>query len=69
MRPSAVVVVLFAVFGAVVGRLQPAENVFPTDVNKALLPNVRQSLNGSFSPPLLVRTAIAMCNYGSMICF
>lgn len=27
------------------GRLQPAENVFPTDVNKALLPNVRQGLN------------------------
>ncbi|XP_021693820.1 transmembrane protease serine 9 isoform X2 [Aedes aegypti] len=26
-------------------RLQPAENVFPTDVNKALLPNVRQGLN------------------------
>lgn len=29
------------------GRLQPAENVFPTDVNKALLPNVRQGLNGT----------------------
>lgn len=28
-------------------RLQPAENVFPTDVNKALLPNVRQGLNGT----------------------
>ncbi|XP_055615595.1 transmembrane protease serine 9-like [Toxorhynchites rutilus septentrionalis] len=27
------------------GRLQPAENVFPTDVNNALLPNIRQSLN------------------------
>ncbi|XP_055546902.1 transmembrane protease serine 9-like [Wyeomyia smithii] len=27
------------------GRLQPAENVFPTDVNKALLPNYRQNLN------------------------
>nr|XP_019531239.2 uncharacterized protein LOC109402953 [Aedes albopictus] len=26
-------------------RLQPAEDVFPTDVNKALLPNVRQGLN------------------------
>ncbi|XP_065073166.1 uncharacterized protein LOC135697427 isoform X2 [Ochlerotatus camptorhynchus] len=26
------------------GRLQPAENVFPTDVNKALLPTVRQGL-------------------------
>ncbi|XP_055597102.1 uncharacterized protein LOC129747097 isoform X2 [Uranotaenia lowii] len=26
-------------------RLQPAENLFPTDVNNALLPNVRKSLN------------------------
>ncbi|XP_058811598.1 uncharacterized protein LOC131676532 [Topomyia yanbarensis] len=26
-------------------RLQPAENIFPTDVNKAMLPNIRQSLN------------------------
>ncbi|XP_053695324.1 transmembrane protease serine 9-like [Sabethes cyaneus] len=42
---KSLVILLGLVVNIVTGRLQPAENIFPTDVNKALLPNYRQNLN------------------------
>ncbi|XP_055546901.1 transmembrane protease serine 9-like isoform X2 [Wyeomyia smithii] len=43
--PLKLIVILVLKFIITSGRLQPAEHVFPTDVNKALLPNYRQNLN------------------------
>lgn len=40
------IVILGLVVHSATGRLQPAENIFPTDVNRALLPNYRENLNG-----------------------
>ncbi|XP_062557573.1 uncharacterized protein LOC134222442 isoform X1 [Armigeres subalbatus] len=43
--PIIVLIICGLVTDRALCRLQPAENVFATDVNEALLPNVRQSLN------------------------
>uniref|UniRef100_A0A182WMK8 Peptidase S1 domain-containing protein n=1 Tax=Anopheles minimus TaxID=112268 RepID=A0A182WMK8_9DIPT len=46
LEATGVLLIMFGSFFCVVhNRIQPAERVFPTDINKAFIPTVRQTLN------------------------